>query len=139
MTAHPFLTDAWIAAARVVHQELTGAVEGEEVTEVVDARINVVVTSVPFGEGRLHGHLDAAAGTLEIELGHLDTPHATITLDYETARSLVVERDTQAVTKAFLAGTLVVEGDLARLLALVARPAPPSAADAAERIRAMTL
>jgi hypothetical protein len=93
---------------------------------------------MPFGADRLHGHLDAADGLLDIEVGHVGEPHATVTLDYETARALVVDRDTQAMTRAFMSGRLTVEGDLARLLALAARPVSPSAGDAVERIRAIT-
>jgi hypothetical protein len=132
---HPFLSDEWIAAARAIHAELRPeGVEGEP----VDLRVNVVVTAMPFGDSRMHGHLDAADGGLDIEVGHLPEPHATVTLDYDTARALVVDRDTQALTRAFMSGRLTVEGDLAKLLALAARPVSGGAGDAVERIRAIT-
>ncbi len=130
-----FLSDEWITAARVVHAEL----RPQGVTdEPVDLRVNVVVTAMPFGDSRLHGHLDASDGVLEIEVGPLGEPHATVTLDYHTARAVVVDRDTQAMTRAFMSGRLTVEGDLARLLALAARPVSGDAMDAVERIRAIT-
>jgi len=142
MAAHPFLSDEWIAAARAIHAELRPGVDAEAAgatADALDLRINVVVTEVPFGEGRLHGHLDAADGSLDIEVGHLDAPQATVTLDYDTARALVVDRDTQSVTRAFMGGRLSVDGDLAGLLAVVARPASPTGTDLADRIRAITL
>jgi hypothetical protein len=139
VAVHPFLSDEWIIAARAIHAELR---EGTTPTDdSLDLRVNVVVTAVPFGEGRIQGHLDAGDGVLDIEVGHLAEPQATVTLDYDTARALVVDRDTQALTRAFMSGKLTVTGDLARLLSLVTRPSPPGAAtagDAADRIRAIT-
>jgi hypothetical protein len=145
VATYPFLSDDWILAARAIHAELraaellAGATTGDE---SVQLRVNVVVTTVPFGDGRMRGHLNAADGVLDIEAGHLESPQATVTLDYDTARALVVDRDTQALTRAFMSGKLTVVGDLARLLSLVARPPSPTVGntvgDAAERIRAIT-
>jgi hypothetical protein len=136
VAAHPFLSDEWIDAARAIHAELRPADMPADAG--LDLRVNVVVTAVPFGEGRIHGHLDAGDSALDIELGHLAEPQATVTLDYDTARALVVDGDSQALTRAFMTGKLTVEGDLARLLALVGRPTPADAGDAADRIRAIT-
>jgi hypothetical protein len=140
VTAHPFLSDEWVSAARQLRAELReehgGA--GADPSGADEVRVNVHVTKVPFGDGTVEGHLDTSAGDLEIDLGHLDDPHVTVTLDYDTARALVVDGDQQAVMAAFMGGRLVVEGDLARLLAVAARPPSPDAAEATARIRAIT-
>jgi hypothetical protein len=136
VATYPFLSDEWIAAARAIHADLReGSADG---ADPIDLQVNVVVTAMPFGDARLLGHLDAADGVLDIEVDHLAEAHATVTLDYDTARALLVDRDTQALTRAFMAGRVTVEGDLAKILALATRPASPTTGDAVERIRAIT-
>jgi hypothetical protein len=139
VATHPFLSDEWIAAARAIHAEMRAQPDGEgEADPATALRVNVVVTAMPFGDARMHGHLDVSGGALDIETGHLADPQATVTLDYDTARALVVDRDTQALTRAFMSGKLTVVGDLASLLALAGRPVSPTAGDAADRIRDIT-
>lgn len=57
--------------------------------------------------------------------GHRDGADATITLDEALARKLFVEADAAAGVQAFLEGQLVVEGDLAKVVAM--QTAEPSA------------
>jgi len=57
--------------------------------------------------------------------GHRDGADATITLDEALARKLFVEADAAAEVQAFLEGQLVVEGDLAKVVAM--QTAEPSA------------
>ena len=57
--------------------------------------------------------------------GHRPGADATITLDEALARKLFVEADAAAGVQAFLEGQLVVEGDLAKVVAM--QTAEPSA------------
>jgi hypothetical protein len=57
--------------------------------------------------------------------GHRAGADATITLDEALARKLFVEADAAAGVQAFLEGQLVVEGDLAKVVAM--QTAEPSA------------
>ena len=126
----PFLSPAWIAAAQKVRDEYRG-----DTGSVPPLRANLVVTEVPFDDGgELAAHLDSSGGSLELAIGHLDAPDATITVDYVTARTLFVGQDPQAFLQAFLGGKIRLQGDLAKLMALQA--AAPSTPDGMERAQA---
>ncbi|MGI9120187.1 MAG: SCP2 sterol-binding domain-containing protein [Acidimicrobiales bacterium] len=135
MATHPFLSDDWITAVRELRKEYRGRTT-EPVGEKV--RMNQVVTDVPFGDGVIHSHLDTSSGELEIEVGHLDSPDVTLTLDYDSARSIFVNQDRDAAMQAFMAGKIKVQGDMAKLLAMLQTPSDPLAVEVAERIKALT-
>ena len=136
MTTHPFLSDAWIEEARRIHEEYRGRSAPIE----QQLRINLVVTDVPFGEGRIDAHADTSTGDLEVDLGHLDGAETTMTLDYATAKAIIVDQDGQAAMQAYLGGRIKVQGDLTKLLLLqgVMGTPDPVAVEAAGRITAMT-
>jgi putative sterol carrier protein len=73
---------------------------------------------VPFGDGTVSTYLDTSTGNLVLELGALTDPEVTVTTDYETARRLFVDFDSQAAMQAFMAGKVKVQGDMMKLLAL---------------------
>ncbi len=130
-----FLSDQWIAAAREIRERHAHRVP--EITIAV--RVNQVITDVPFGDGTLYAHMDTSSGQLDLELGHLDNPDATVTLDYPTARALIVERDPAKVMQAFMGGQISVDGDLMKVMALQASmPMDDSGADVAEEILGIT-
>jgi len=137
MEPSPFLSEPWITAARAVraqHGGLPQAVPG-------DIRMNLVVTDVPFGEGNLDAHLDTTSGRLDMELGSLDAPDATVTLDYETAKAIFIEGTPQVLMASFMAGKMRVQGDMAKLVEAMGQLTPPDPATAAplqEAIRAIT-
>jgi SCP-2 sterol transfer family protein len=108
-----FLTDEWVTRARQLRQEL----DGQLPPSPVPARINLVVTDVPFGPGELPAHLDTTKG-FELDTGHLDDPEVTLTLGYALAKELLVEGNLQAGMQAFMAGQLKVEGDMTKLMGL---------------------
>jgi hypothetical protein len=108
-----FLTDEWVSRARQLRQELDGHLPPSP----VPARINLVVTDVPFGSGELPAHLDTTKG-FELDTGHLDDPEVTLTLGYALAKELLVEGNLQAGMQAFMAGQLKVEGDISKLMGL---------------------
>ena len=128
MDKYPFLSDEWIAAARRIREQ-----HGTIGTPLPnDIRMNQVITEVPPGDRTVDAHIDTTSGNLEMELGHLDAPDVTITLDYETAKSFFVEGATetgmQTFTAAFMGGKVRVQGDLAKLLAALQQVAPPDPA-----------
>src|SRR5271169_3831992 len=109
-----FLSDDWVAQARKIRSE-HGA-NSQRIVEVV--RVNLVVTEVPFGAGEVQAHLDTSSGELDLDSGHIDDPHLTVTIDYYTAKSMLVEGNPQAGMQGFMAGKVRVDGDIAKLMAL---------------------
>lgn len=136
MATYPFLSDEWIAEARGINE----AYRGQGAQPPPDVRMNLVITDVPFGAGAIDAHVDTTSGDLDLDLGHLDAAEATLTLDYDTARAILVDQDQQAVMKAFMGGRIKVQGDMTKLIVLQGSigNADTAAVEAAGRIRAMT-
>lgn len=133
---YPFLSDEWIAEARTIRADHAGG--GIAVPAVV--KINQLITEVPFGDDDVKAHMDTSSGELVMELGHVDDPDVTLTLDYDTARAIFVDGTAQAAMAAFMQGKVRVEGDLAKLIATL-QQVSPTAFDASEvqrRIKAIT-
>jgi len=115
---YPFLSEEWIAAARDIRAKYSNV---EAATEIVVAvRVNQVISDVPFGSGTIQAYFDTSQGMIQMELGALDNPDATITTDYQTARSIFVDQDPAAGMQALMSGKVAVEGDMLKLLALQA-------------------
>jgi putative sterol carrier protein len=116
-----FLSDEWMAEVKKIHdrhRERIGTVS----TKV---RVNQVVTDAPFGDGTVRAHIDSSSGDVEVGLGHVDDADISLTLDYETAKSLFLGGDPQAAIQAFMAGKIKFEGDLSKLM--IAQGATPDA------------
>lgn len=111
---HAFLSDEWMDAVREIRAKYADDVP--EISTVI--RINQVVTEVPFGDGEVRSYLDTSGGSMEMELGELEEPDATITTDYATAKALFVDQDQAAVMQAFMGGKIVVQGDMMKLMAM---------------------
>jgi hypothetical protein len=116
MAKYPFLSDEWVAEARVIYAqaEASGAMARDAAPAAV--KVNLVVTEVPFSDTLIDAHVDTSAGRVAIDTGHLADPDVTVSLDYPTARSLFVSGDVQAALQAFLTGRIKVDGDLTKLL-----------------------
>ena len=136
MPSYPFLSDEWLEEARRIRAEYEG--KTPPITHVV--RMNLVVTQVPFSEDDVLAHMDTSSGEVVLETGHLEDQDLKVTVDYDTAKAILVEGNPQAGMQAFMAGKVRVEGDMAKLMALQATPAAadPSAAEMATRLRDMT-
>ena len=93
--------------------------------------MNQIVTEMPFGEAELRTYIDTSAGFLDMEIGELESPDVTVSLDYLTAKALFVDMNPQAGMEAFLSGRIKVTGDMTKLLALQSVMAPTGSADAA--------
>jgi len=134
---HPFLSDDWMAEARRMGEEYASQLDAGEYL----IRMNQVITEVPFGAGILDTHIDSSSGTMEIETGHLDDPDVTVTLEYETARSIFIEGNKEAGMQAFMAGRVVVQGDMTKLLLAMQQDQitpDPRAAELHRRIQDIT-
>ncbi len=134
MPKYPFLSPEWIDEAKKIREEYRG--KTQSITHAV--RMNQVITEVPFGDGVLESHIDSTSGELELELGHLSDPDLKVTMDYMTAKALLVEGNPQAGMQAFMSGRIKVEGDMTKLLAMQSTPPDATSLEIAGRIRAIT-
>jgi hypothetical protein len=116
MAKYPFLSDQWVAEARRIYAEVQAEGGLPPASVLVPVRVNLVVSDAPFGSGALQAHVDTTEGRVVVEVGHVEKPDVTISLDYTTARALFVGGDPQAVMQAFLGGRLRIDGDMAKLL-----------------------
>jgi putative sterol carrier protein len=131
---YPFLSDEWIEEAHGIRGEFQDS--SPAISHPV--RMNLVVTELPFGDGELEAHMDTTAGELDIDKGHVEDADLRITLDYHTAKALLVDRNPQAGMQAFMAGKIRVEGDMSKLMSIQAAPSDERAEEMAERLRAIT-
>ena len=139
MAQYQFLSDEWLEEAKRIREELSS----DAPAPPHSVRMNQVITEVPFGEGTLHAHMDTSGGEMEMDLGHLENPELTVTLDYATTKAILVDGNPQAGMQAFMAGKIKVEGDMTKLMVMQQAPTDPAAAQTAqqvaEAIKAITL
>jgi putative sterol carrier protein len=134
---YTFLSDDWVREVRKIREQYDGSpAPGQEV------RVNMVVTNVPFGDDTLRVYVDLRGGNATVDLGEIENPDVTATLDYDTARTIIVEGNAQAAMQAFMTGRIALKGDTAKLLtmamALQADPGDTKALELAGRIRELT-
>ncbi|MGI9606931.1 MAG: hypothetical protein ACR2P0_12400 [Acidimicrobiales bacterium] len=137
MTVHEFLSGEWIDAARGIRAEYADRIPDPE----IPMRANVIVRETPFETGQVEGFIDTSDGSIMLELGELEDPELTVTLDYDTARALFVTQDVTKVMEAFMTGRILVTGDVARILGLTPPSDPDQIAlvgEIAERLDAIT-
>ena len=129
MSTYPFLSDDWVSEARRIREEYdSGATVPHQV------KMNLVITEVPFGDGAIDAHLDTTEGHLKLETGHIDPADLKVTLDYATAKAILVEGNPQVGMQAFMAGKVKVEGDMAQLMMLQGAAPDENAQDVAKRL-----
>jgi putative sterol carrier protein len=134
MPKYMFLSDEWVAAAKAIRDEHGG----DAGAPPHKMRMNQIITEVPFGDGVVNAHMDTSDGEIKMELGHLENPDLTVTLDYATAKAILVEGNPQAGMQAFMAGKVKVEGDMSKLMAMQTATPDPAAAKVAAEIQAIT-
>ena len=134
MAKYQFLTPEWVAAAKAIREEF----EGESPAPAHSVRMNQTITEVPFGDTDVKAFMDTSDGALNLDLGELENPDLTVTVDYETAKAIIVDGNPQAGMQAFMAGKIKVQGDMTKMMALQAGGQDPVAAQVAERIQAIT-
>jgi putative sterol carrier protein len=117
---YKFLTDEWVEAARKIREEAAAPAAAPQ-----PVKMNLVITEVPFGEGTVEAHMDSTDGEVKLDLGHLDVPDVTATLDYDTAKAMMVDANPQAAMQAFMAGKIKLQGDMTKAMALQTGPPNP--------------
>jgi putative sterol carrier protein len=118
---YKFLSDEWVEAARKLREEVDAPATAPQ-----PVKMNLVITDVPFGDGSVDAHLDTTSGTVELELGHMDPADVTATMDYDTAKAMMVDNNPQAGMQAFMAGKIKLQGDMTKALALQSGPPNPT-------------
>ncbi|MHB1508848.1 MAG: SCP2 sterol-binding domain-containing protein [Acidimicrobiales bacterium] len=134
MVAYEFLSPKWTEEARRVRAEFANRAPASPVT----VRMNLVVNEVPFSDSPIDAHLDTTDGELIVDTGHLEDADLKVTVDYETAKAILIEGNPQAGMQAFMAGRIRVEGDMSKLLALQSTPTDPVHIEMAQRMREIT-
>jgi putative sterol carrier protein len=131
---YAFLSDEWLEAAKNIREEYAG-----QTTPPAHAvRMNQIITEVPFGEGTIEAHMDTSGGEMTMDMGHLENPDLTVTLDYVTAKAILVDGNPQAGMQAFMAGKIKVQGDMTKMMALQSGTPDPAAAEIAAKIQEIT-
>ena len=130
---YEFLSPEWIAAA-----ESLRAAYGGDVPAAVALTMNLNVTDVPSGTSPLLVSLDTSRGVLALALGHLATADITITVDWATAKALLIEGKPQAAMSAFMNGKVRIEGDMSKLVAMQSTPPDPVSERVIDQLRAIT-
>jgi len=133
MSKHEFLSEEWIAAAQGIREEYAG----QATTAPPPMKMNVVITEVPFGDD-MDAHIDTTDGEMSLDMGHLEGPDLTVTVDYATAKAIFVDQDPQASMQAFMAGKIKVQGDMTKMMALQTAPPDASQIEMASKIAGMT-
>ena len=134
MPKYAFLSDEWVAEATRIREEMGGDAAAPAHT----VKMNQVITDVPFGDGTIDAHMDTTGGSMVMGLGHLPDPELTVTLDYATAKAILVEGNAQAGMQAFMAGKIKVQGDMTKLMAMQQGTPDPNAEAVAAAIREIT-
>jgi putative sterol carrier protein len=131
---HPFLSDEWLEAAKKIREEHSG----DSAAPAHQVKMNQVITDVPFGDGTINAHMDTTSGEMQMDIGHLDAPDLTVTLDYDTAKAILVDGNPQAGMQAFMAGKIKVQGDMTKLMAMQQGTPDPAQQEISKKIQEIT-
>jgi putative sterol carrier protein len=132
--AYQFLTQEWIDEAKRLQAEA-----GPPASPPAHAvRMNQIITEVPFGDGEVRAFMDTTSGELNLDLGELENPDLTVTVDYATAKAIFVDQNPQAGMQAFMAGKIKVQGDMTKLMAMQTSQPDPAALELGQKIKDMT-
>ena len=129
-----FLSDEWTAEVKRLHAEVVT----QATAPAQSVRMNLVLTESPLGGGTLEAHVDTSSGEVVVDTGHVEAPDLTVTVDYETAKAILVDGDAQAAMQAFMSGRIKIDGDMTLLLALQNTPVDPAHQELAARVREIT-
>ena len=134
MAKYPFLSDEWMTEAKKIREEY----RGKAAVAPAAMKMNQIVTDVPFGDGTINAHMDSSSGEMEMDLGHIENPEVTVTIDYPTAKAIFVDNNPQAGMQAFMAGKIKVQGDMTKLMAMGQAAPDPTATEIAAKIKEIT-
>jgi putative sterol carrier protein len=130
---YQFLSPEWVAAAHEIRAEL-----GDPADVLVAVTMNLTVTDAPFAADPIEAHLDTREGAIALEFGHRTAADMLITVDWSTAKSMLVDGDTSAAMSAFMNGRIRVEGDMSKLIALQGARIDGRSERVVARLRAIT-
>lgn len=131
---YEFLTPEWIEAAKKIRDE--APTPSTPPAHVI--RMNQVITDAPFSDEQIKVYMDTSGGELDLDLGELENPDLTVTVDWATAKSIFVDQNAQAGMQAFMAGKVKVQGDMTKLMAMQQGAPDPAAQEIADKIKEMT-
>jgi putative sterol carrier protein len=131
---YEFLTDEWLTEAK----RLTDEAADPASPPAHSIRMNQVITGAPFKDGDILVHMDTSGGKVILDLGHLEEPDLTVTIDFDTAKAIFVEQNQQAGMQAFMAGKIKVQGDMTKMMAMGQTTPDPAAVELAQKIKDMT-
>ena len=134
MAQYAFLSDEWLEEAKKIREEYAG----KSAPPAHAVRMNQIITEVPFGDGTINAHMDTSGGEMQMDMGHLDSPDLTVTLDYATAKAILVDGNPQAGMQAFMAGKIKVQGDMTKMMAMQQGTPDPAQAEIAAKIKEIT-
>jgi hypothetical protein len=129
--AFTFLSDEWFAEVDKIRESA-----GDEAipSTLKDLTVNIVVTGGPEGDKEVH----LSGGSYEKGLN--SSAPTKVTVPFEVAKSIFIEGNQQAAIQAFMSGQIKVEGDMTKLMALQAAPAPTDAQKSLQaRLQEITL
>lgn len=131
-----FLSEEWLTAAQAIRDQY----RGEGGPPAHQMRMNLIITEVPedVSGGPIDAHMDTSGGEAEMDVGHLENPDLTVTLDYEVAKAILVEGNPQAGMQAFMAGKIKVQGDMTKLMAMQSAAPDPVQVEVAAKIKEIT-
>jgi hypothetical protein len=99
--------------------------------------MNLMITETPFGAD-LSMHMAAAEGRADWGEGHLEDADVTLTLGYATAKEIFIGGNPQAAIEAFMAGKIIMQGDITKLIEMQATQPGPSAPELARALQEIT-
>ena len=134
MAKYPFLSEEWMTEAHKIREEFAGQTSAPAHA----VRMNQIITDVPFSEEPVKAYMDTSGGEVDLDLGELENPDLTVTVDYETAKAIFVEQNPQAGMQAFMAGKIKVQGDMTKLMAMQSGTIDPAAAELQAALKAIT-
>jgi hypothetical protein len=131
-----FLSDEWVTQARAIQEEF----KGKGTPPAAAARINLTITEVPVDVSQepIAAKIDTTDGAADLDLGNFDTPDASISLEYDTAKAFLVEGNPQAVMQAVMSGKVKISGDMTKVLALQQGAPDAVALEMGARLRDIT-
>jgi putative sterol carrier protein len=129
------MSEEWMVDVRVIRAKY----EGQTGTVAQSIRVNQIITDAPFADSTVKAFIDTSSGNVVMDLGELETPDVTVTMDYDTARKMFVEGDQAAAMQAFMGGKIKVQGDMMKMMALqTAMPTDDATKAIAEEIKGIT-
>ena len=134
MAKYPFLSEEWMTEAKKIREEYRGSSSAA----AQPVKINQIITEVPFGDGDVKAFMDTSEGTMNLDLGELENPDLTVTVDYATAKAIMVDGNPQAGMQAFMAGKIKVQGDMTKMMAMQSGAPDPMQEEIAAKIKEIT-